>query len=156
MNFSIFHDLRGKEDTTVFTSEFEHTIDAKCRMFIPAKYREFVGSSVYLCKWTEGNLYFMTVKGWEEYKEAVLANLSTTRDRNVLRRLFGWATEVPLDSQGRILIPQNYMEHAGLKDRAIIVGCGTRAEIWSPDRWNALNDSYDESEIIDVLSEKGL
>ena len=140
----------------MFTSEFEHTIDSKSRMFIPAKYREFVGSSVYLCKWTEGNLYFMTVDGWEKYKEAVLENLSTTKDRNVLRRLFGWATEVPLDSQGRILIPQNYMDHAGLTDKAIIVGCGTRAEIWSPERWRELNETLDENEMIEVLSEKGL
>ena len=98
----------------------------------------------------------MTVKGWEEYKDQVLQNSSPTKDRNVLRRLFGWATEVPLDSQGRILIPQNYMEHAGLTDKAVIVGCGTRAEIWSPERWQALNDSYNEDEMIEVLSEKGL
>ena len=140
----------------MFTSEYDHTIDAKSRMFIPAKYREFVGSSVFLNKWGEGNLYMMTVKGWEDYKNLVMQNLSITKDRNVLRRLFGWAQEVQLDSQGRILIPPNFMQHAGLKDRAIIVGCGTRAEIWAPDRWQALNDSIDEEDIINSLSEKGL
>ena len=151
------HDLGEKGGVgMMFTSEFEHTIDAKSRMFIPAKYREFVGSSVFLCKWTEGNLYIMTVEGWDKYKDSLLEKLPATKYRNVLRRLFGWAIEVPLDSQGRILIPQSYMEHAGLTDRAIIVGCGTKAEIWSPERWKALNDSIDEEELIDILSEKEL
>ncbi len=139
-----------------FTSEFEHTIDSKSRMFIPAKYREFVGNSVYLCRWPEGHLYIMTVAGWTAYKDKILEKLTTTRDRRVLRRLFGWATEVPVDSQGRILIPPNYMEHAGLTDRAVIVGCGTKAEIWAPDRWKTVNESIDEQEVLDVLTDKDL
>ena len=48
------------------------------------------------------------------------------------------------------------MEHAGLTDKAVIVGCGTKAEIWSPDRWSKLNENYDEEEVIDVLSENDL
>ena len=139
-----------------FTNEFEHTIDTKSRMFLPAKYREFVGASVILRMWDEGCLYLMTKEGWEAYIEKVHEILPETDNRNVYRRLFGTAADAPLDSQGRILIPQKFMEHAGLKDKAIIVGCGAKAEIWAPDRWNALNENYDADEMIRVLSANGL
>ena len=140
----------------MFTSEYEHTIDSKSRMFIPAKYREIVGTSVYLCKsLTDKCLYFMTAKDWEEYKDAALERLTATKDRRALRLLFSSVTEVPLDSQGRILIPQNYLDYAGLTDKATIVGSGKRAEIWEPAAWNAYLDSCDLSEIEDVLSDKG-
>lgn len=141
----------------MFTSEYEHTIDAKSRMFIPAKYREIVGTSVYLCKsLTDKCLYFMTVGDWEEYKNEALERLTATKDRRALRLLFSSVTEVPLDSQGRILIPQNYMEYASLSEKAVIVGSGKRAEIWAPDLWREYLESCDMKEIEDVLSDKGL
>ena len=140
----------------MFTGEYDHTIDTKSRLFIPAKYRDIVGTSVMLSKWSEGNLYIMTVEGWESFIESVKQELPPTKFRNVYRRLSGWAIETPLDSQGRILIPPGYMEHAGLSKRAVIVGCGNRAEIWSPERWDALNATIDNDEIIAILSEHNL
>ena len=126
-------------------------------MFIPAKYREIVGTSVYLCKsLTDKCLYFMTAKDWEEYKDAALERLTATKDRRALRLLFSSVTEVPLDSQGRILIPQNYLEYANLSDRATIVGSGKRAEIWEPEAWRSYLEGCDFEEVENVLSDKGL
>ena len=141
----------------MFTSEYEHTIDSKSRMFIPAKYRDIVGASVFLCKsLTDKCLYFMTAKDWDEYKDAALERLAATKDRTALRLLFSSVIEAPLDSQGRILIPQSYLEHAGLSEKAIIIGSGKRAEIWDPETWRSYLDSCDFKQIEDVLSDKGL
>ncbi len=127
----------------MFTSQYEHTIDGKGRMFIPAKYREKLGSALYLCMGVDMNLYIMTVEDWEAYRDRLLEVASETDDRDLLRYFFGYTTEVQVDSQGRILLPSTYMEYAGLSDSAVIVGCGKRAEIWAPDRWEAYNSKFD-------------
>ncbi len=126
-------------------------------MFIPAKYRDIVGTSVFLCKsLTDKCLYFMTTQDWEEYKNAALERLAVTKDRMALRLLFSSATEAPLDSQGRILIPQSFLEYAGLSDRAIIVGSGKKAEIWEPEAWRAYLASCDLTAVENILSDKDL
>ena len=139
-----------------FNYFYEHTIDAKSRMFLPAKYREFVGTSVVLRMWEEGCLYLMTEEGWAEYRERVLKELADTEYRFILRRIFSTATTIPLDSQGRILIPPKFMEYAGLKDRAVIVGAGKKAEIWAPERYEIENSQHSSSEVIGILTAKGL
>lgn len=136
----------------MFTSQYEHTIDGKGRMFIPAKYREKLGSMVYLCMGVDMNLYIMTVEDWEAYRDRLLEVVSETDDRDLLRYFFGYTTDVQVDSQGRILIPASYMEFAGLTDAAVIVGCGKRAEIWAPDRWKAYNESFSLSAASSKLS----
>ena len=139
-----------------FDFYYEHTIDSKSRMFLPAKYREFVGPSAVLRMWEEGCLYLMTEDGWDEYKERAIEVLKDTEDRFVLRSLFSTATHVPLDSQGRILIPQKFMEYAGLTDKAIIVGCGKKAEIWDPARYEDMKVRNRDIDLIGILSRKGL
>ena len=136
----------------MFTNQYEHTIDAKGRMFIPAKYRERLGSSLYLCMGVDMNLYIMTVEDWEAYRDRLLEAVSETEDRDLLRYFFGCTTDVQVDSQGRILIPASYMEYAGLKDSATIVGCGKRAEIWAPDKWAAYNSGFDPAAAAAKLS----
>lgn len=135
-----------------FTSEYEHTIDQKGRMFIPAKYRDMLGTTLYLGKGTEGNLYIMTVDGWNEFVDQVLEKVPNTKYKKVYRKLFGKVTELQIDSQGRILIPPSYLEHAALAGSAIIVGCGVRAEIWSPERYEAEDEDFDDSEVDEVLA----
>ena len=148
------------EKKHVFNYEFdfyyEHTIDSKSRMFLPAKYREFVGTSVVLRMWEEGCLYLMTEDGWDEYKDRAMEVLKDTEDRFVLRALFSTTTHLPLDSQGRILIPQKFMEYAGLTDKATIVGCGKRAEIWTPERYADMKLQSRKLEMVGILSSKGL
>ncbi len=136
----------------MFSSQFEHTIDGKGRMFIPAKYRDKLGSMVYLSMGVDMNLYIMTVEDWEEYRDRFLAAVSETEDRDLIRYFFGCTTDVQVDSQGRILIPSTYLEYAGLSDSAVIVGCGKRVEIWAPDRWNAYNNKFDINAAISKLS----
>lgn len=137
----------------IFTSQYEHTIDQKGRMFIPSKYRDMLGTTLYLGKGTEGNLYIMTVEGWNEYIAQVMEKVPVTKYKKVYRRLFSKVTDLQMDSQGRILIPPSYLEHAGLTTNAVITGCGTRAEIWSPERLAVEEDDTDDREVDDVLAE---
>lgn len=140
----------------MFTSQYVHKIDAKSRMFVPVEYRELLDGNVYLCKGTDGNLFFMTVEDWEEYQQKLIETLSFTNDRDIFRYFYGTSEKEPIDSQGRILIPQTYMEYAGLTNSAIIVGCGKRAEIWSPERWQAYLDSFDVEAMTRKLAENKL
>lgn len=139
-----------------FTSQYEHKIDAKNRMFIPSEYREMLAGSVYLCKGTDGNLFIMTVEDWQAYQKKIAETLSFTSDRDVFRFFYGTSEKEPVDSQGRILIPQGYMEHAGLTTNAVIIGCGDRAEIWSPERWQAYLDNFDMEAMTKKLAENKL
>ena len=140
----------------IFTNQYEHTIDSKGRMFIPSKYRDMLGTTLYLGKGTDGNLYIMTVEGWNDYVNQVLEKVPVTKYKKVHRYLFSKVTDIQMDSQGRILIPPSYMEHAGLEGNAIIAGCGSRAEIWSPERWRAEEEDTDSEEIDNTLAEYGL
>ncbi len=136
----------------MFTNQYEHTIDSKGRMFIPAKYREAIGSTAYLCMGVDMNLYIMTVADWEAYRDKLLEVVSETEDRDLLRYFFGYTTDVQVDSQGRILIPASFLEYAGLKGNAIIVGCGKRAEIWAPERWEEKQAAFDMASAVSKLS----
>ncbi|MBQ7714959.1 MAG: division/cell wall cluster transcriptional repressor MraZ [Clostridia bacterium] len=141
----------------MFMGEFNHTIDAKSRLFLPAKYREMIGNNnIYFGKWPEGCLYIMTEEYWEDFVNRASETLPNTENLDTFRRLFGWTTSTSLDSQGRILISPGFMEFAGLTDKAVIVGCGKRAEIWSPERWQHFNDNYDNNKMIKVLTDNRL
>lgn len=140
----------------MFTSQYDHKIDAKCRMFLPTEYRDIIGNAVYLGKGTDCNLYLMTVEEWEAYKDELLKTLSYTSDVDIFRHFFGNTVKVSVDSQGRILIPAKYMEYAKLSSRATIVGCGIKAEIWNPDLWQAYLDGVDISELTRKMAENKL
>ena len=117
---------------------FEHTLDAKSRVFIPAKWREDLGETIIL---TQGILesqatrclFGMSVPQWQSFSEK-LARLPImdVSGQAVRRRLYAMAAACELDKQGRILIPNNLREVAGLTKDATLIGIGDRIEIWNP------------------------
>ena len=96
------------------TGTYEHSIDAKGRLFIPAKLREELGD-----RFTEK-----------------FASLPMSQSK-AMRPLFANAARCELDNQGRIVIPQKLRRYAGLEKDAVIIGVHDRAEIWSADAWQA-------------------
>ena len=70
-----------------------------------------------------------------EEKIKTLPSMTGRRARALARLLFSWATECSMDKQGRILLPQNLRQHAGIKREVVIIGVSDRIEIWSKDRW---------------------
>lgn len=117
-------------------SSFGHSVDAKGRVFIPAKWRDDLGDTVIITRDMMGNadsrcLYGMPVELWNDILERFKkVAVSDVKAQNAMRRLFANACECELDKQGRILIPNSLREYAGINSDAMLVGMGSRIEIW--------------------------
>lgn len=117
------------------TGTYEHSIDAKGRLFIPAKLREELGVTFYLPMGVDECLAIYPQETWNRFTEK-FASLPMSQSA-AMRPLFANASKCELDSQGRIVIPQKLRKYAGLEKDAVIIGVNDRAEIWSAETWNA-------------------
>lgn len=117
------------------TGTYEHSIDAKGRLFIPAKLREELGVTFYLAMGVDECLAIYPQGTWNRFTEK-FASLPMSQSA-AMRPLFANASKCELDSQGRIVIPQKLRKYAGLEKDAVIIGVNDRAEIWSAETWNA-------------------
>lgn len=117
------------------TGTYEHSIDAKGRLFIPAKLREELGVTFYLAMGVDECLSIYPQETWNRFTEK-FASLPMSQSA-AMRPLFANASKCELDSQGRIVIPQKLRKYAGLEKDAVIIGVNDRAEIWSAETWNA-------------------
>ena len=117
------------------TGTYEHSIDAKGRLFIPAKLREELGVTFYLSMGVDECLAIYPQETWNRFTEK-FASLPMSQSA-AMRPLFANASKCELDSQGRIVIPQKLRKYAGLEKDAVIIGVNDRAEIWSAETWNA-------------------
>ena len=139
--------------------EFQHNLDAKGRLFMPVKLREALGTKFVLTKGLDGCLFVYDLEQWR-LLEAKLNSLPMTRKgaRDFNRFFFGGAAEGEGDKQGRVLLPVNLREFAGLDKNAVIVGVGNRAEIWDAERWNAYNEenAEDVGELAEQLADLDL
>ena len=139
--------------------EYEHTLDIKGRLAMPAKLREALGNKFIITKGLDGCLFVYDMEEWHKV-EAKLAALPMSRKtaRDFTRFLFGGACEGECDKHGRVLLPANLRRHAGLEKDAVIVGVGSRAEIWDAQRWAAYNEesSEDVNELAEQLADLGI
>ena len=117
------------------TGTYEHSIDAKGRLFIPAKLRGELGVTFYLAMGVDECLAIYPQETWNRFTEK-FASLPMSQSA-AMRPLFANASKCELDSQGRIVIPQKLRKYAGLEKDAVIIGVNDRAEIWSAETWNA-------------------
>lgn len=117
------------------TGTYEHSIDAKGRLFIPAKLPEELGVTFYLAMGVDECLAIYPQETWNRFTEK-FASLPMSQSA-AMRPLFANASKCELDSQGRIVIPQKLRKYAGLEKDAVIIGVNDRAEIWSAETWNA-------------------
>lgn len=112
---------------------YEHSLDAKGRLFIPAKIREELGDTFYVTLSSETCLAAYSQQKWQKMKEKV--NGMNTIAQKRARPLFAHAAKCELDGQGRILLPQNLRDFAGLTKDVTVVGCGETAEFWDSALW---------------------
>ena len=111
---------------------YSHNIDAKGRVFVPAKMRDTLGETFVAAVVMEPCVSLYTLEGWNAMLEK-LEQLPMSKSRQLLRYLSSNAADVQVDSQGRILLPKHLIEHAKLEKEALIIGAGAnRAEIWNP------------------------
>ncbi|WP_026370142.1 division/cell wall cluster transcriptional repressor MraZ [Kallotenue papyrolyticum] len=130
----------------MFLGEFEHSVDAKGRVAVPAKFRPRLEGGLVVTRGFERCLQVFPMEQWQILSERV-SNLpaASAEARQLRRLLFSSAFDTELDKQGRILLPANLREYAGIGDEAVIAGMNTYFEIWSKDNWEAAMDALDES-----------
>lgn len=117
--------------------EFRHSIDAKGRVFLPAKWREELPDEVVLTKGLDRCLYLMSKDRFEQMAGRLSQLPLNRRDnRNYSRILFGGAYEEQVDRQGRITVPVALREYAGLEKEIVLAGVSERAEVWDRVAWN--------------------
>ncbi|MCI8546465.1 MAG: division/cell wall cluster transcriptional repressor MraZ [Clostridia bacterium] len=122
--------------------EFEHSLDAKGRLIMPAKLKSAIGDRFIVTKGLDGCLFAFSQEEWKNFEEKLKAlPLSNRNSREFTRFFLSGATECEIDKQGRFLIPNNLRESAELKKEAVIIGVGTRIEIWDKEKWNSYNSA---------------
>ena len=118
------------------TGEYQHSLDSKGRLFIPAKLRDELGEVFFVSLSMERCLCAYSSENWQIFSDKVNA-MPYVKQRK-MRPLFAHAARCELDSQGRALIPQNLREYAGLTKSVTVVGCNNHAELWDSDSWQAI------------------
>ena len=118
------------------TGIYQHTLDAKGRLFIPAKLREELGDTFYDTVSTEMCLSAYSTDNWKIMSDKV--NAMPFGKQRKMRPLFAYATRCDLDGQGRILLPQHLRDFAGLTKSVTVVGSNNHAEFWDSARWNEI------------------
>ncbi|PDW01293.1 division/cell wall cluster transcriptional repressor MraZ [Candidatus Chloroploca asiatica] len=143
----------------MFLGEFEHVIDDKGRVAIPARFREALGERFVLTRGFELCLQAFPLMMWEQLATKVdRLPLGSPQARNMRRILFAPAAEVELDRQGRIVIPQGLREYAGLAEEVLITGMNTYFEVWSRTQWQTLQTELQGSgsSIAEQMAELGI
>lgn len=139
--------------------EYLHTIDNKNRLSVPSKFRKELGSTVVVTRGLDKCLFLYTVDEWKVLADK-LAKLpwGKAETRSFVRTMIAGATDVEIDSLGRILLPDYLKVYAGLGEAAVIVGLYNRVEIWNPEQWNkySIDAKGNVEEIAEKLGESGL
>ena len=141
----------------MFMGEYSHNIDAKNRLIMPAKFREQLGEHFVVTKGLDGCLFVYPMSEWKTIEEKFREIPLTTKDaRKFSRFFFAGAAECDIDKQGRVLIPGNLKEYAGIDKEVVSVGVLNRIEIWSKERWTDEGTYDDMDEIAEHMAELGL
>jgi MraZ protein len=121
----------------MFFGEYEHTIDDKSRLTLPARFREQLAGGVVLAKGLDGNIAVYPREAWSDTIEARLAALDPlTREARELRRFFfAGAADAELDKNGRVLVPPALARHARLGRDVVVAGVYDHLEIWDRSAW---------------------
>lgn len=134
------------------TGEYEHTLDSKGRLSIPARLREELGNIFYVTLSMDKCLSAYSSESWQIFSEKV--NQMPYVKQRKMRPLFAYAAKCDIDAQGRILIPQNLRDFAGLTKDVTVVGCNNHAEFWDSACWNEIHAKETTPENIAAVMEE--
>jgi len=139
--------------------EYNHSLDAKGRVILPADFRVELGESFIITKGLDNCLFIYPQSEWEQLSVKLRQlPLAKTEARAFVRFFFAGARQVELDKQGRFLIPATLRQHASLKKDAVLIGVSNRIEVWSKDEWLKYNEEITPSvsAIAETLAELGI
>jgi MraZ protein len=123
----------------MFLGEYEHSLDDKGRLTIPAKLRQEFSDGLVVTRGLDGCLFIYTFQGFDAYV-ATLNQLPPDKrsSRSFTRFVFSGANKLVPDKQGRILLPASLRDFAGLDSEVVIIGANHRLEVWAADKWRAM------------------
>ena len=139
-----------------FVGSFNHSLDAKNRVFIPAKYKDALGNNFKITynKLINQCILVYSEEEWQEMQKKV-KSLPSVQYQYFIREICSNTVDVQLDSQGRIVIPQYLKEKVGLTKNALFLGVGNHAEIWAPDVLEQKNSEVDLEELKRLMIDIG-
>lgn len=139
--------------------EFQHNIDAKGRIIIPAKFRQDLGNKFVITRGMDGCLFGYPMSEWKKVEDKIDSLSVNKRDvRAFTRFFFSAAVECEFDKQGRVNIPSILRNFAKIEKKCVVVGVSNRIEVWSEPAWHAFTSDaaahFDEiaENIIDLQS----
>ena len=139
-----------------FKGEFNHSIDAKGRVILPAKFREQLGEEFVMTVGLDGCLFIYPNDEWEIFAEQ-LRSLPGNKDGRQLQRFFySNATTCEIDKQGRVLIPAKLRSAAALEKDIVFLGIENKIEVWSRERWDANNTFDGMDDVAERMSDFGI
>jgi MraZ protein len=142
----------GKE-WDMLIGEYKHTIDEKNRISLPVKFRKELGKNVVVTPGLDTCLFIFTLAEWKKITDRLgEMSLLQSDTRSFNRYLLGGATEVAVDTNGRILLPDFLKDRANLKQKAVFVGVNSRVEIWDESTWTTYKQSVEKQ--ADSLAER--
>lgn len=133
--------------------EYSHTIDAKGRLFIPARFREELGECFVIAKYADDCISVYSLAEWDKFVQKLLSQ-SDMKSLLTKRIIFPSAQEVVPDQQGRILIGAKLRAFASLEKEVTIIGMSNHAEIWAADRFDAYMEKCKGVSLLDLLGEE--
>ncbi len=136
----------------VFSGTYNHTIDSKNRLFIPAKLREKLGEKFFVMQNIDGCLDVITLEARDTIAEQ-LSLLPRLQSSQIKRFLFSEASDCVPDSQGRVVLPQKLVEFADLQKNVLIIGVDDHIELWNEDKYNALRAASSNEQILAIMNE---
>lgn len=132
---------------------YNHSLDAKGRLIIPARIREDLGTGFVITRNPDRCLSVYPMEEWLKLKTAMeaLPKLSSEPVRRLRRLLFSGASQPEPDKQGRILIPSDMRQYASLTRDVTLIGVDDHVEIWDAETWNSYNETLDLTEVANGL-----
>ena len=141
----------------MFMGEYNHNIDSKGRLIIPARFREQLGDSFVVTQGLDGCLYIYTNEDWQIFEEKLKKLPLTSKNARIFKRFFlAKATPCDVDKQGRILLPSSLRQCANLDKDVILAGVGDRIEIWDRQKWEENCTFEDMDEIAEQMEGLGI
>ena len=136
----------------MFLGEFSHNLDAKGRIFMPAKFREQLSETFVVARSFDACLAVYPPEKWNILCEKIRA-LPEWKAKKLARFLYPSAFEATPDSQGRVLLPLPLREYAGLENCAVVIGMGDYAEIWDANRLASARTTDSAADIVEIMKE---
>ena len=141
----------------MFQGEFDHSVDDKGRVIIPTRFRSSLGERFYMTKGVGGCIFVYTEAAYKELSDTLSRQRQLDEHTMRLQRFFT-STEASVDGQGRVAIPSKLRDWAKIPEQGdvVIVGTGSRIEIWSQEGWARYNDDLTDAMISESAREVGI